>query len=78
LSKVNAAKKLIQLRGEKTREVVANAVGVSISALQMYENAQRMPKDDIKVRLANYYEVSVQDLFFEDQLHESCRNISTA
>lgn len=70
--KEQAAKKLVALRGAKSREEVAEAVCVSVSALQMYENAQRMPKDEIKVRIANYYGVSVQDLFFGDQLHESC------
>jgi putative transcriptional regulator len=66
------AKKLIELRGEKSREEVANALKISISALQMYENAQRIPKDEIKVKIAEYYGISVQQLFFEDENHDSC------
>ena len=73
--KAVVARKLIELRGQRSREEVAEAVGISVSALQMYENAQRMPKDEIKVRLANFYGVSVQYLFFENQLHEACINI---
>lgn len=66
------AEKLIMLRGERSREEVAKAVGISVSALQMYENGQRIPKDDIKVRLSQYYNVSVQYLFFDHKLHDSC------
>ena len=39
------SKRLIQLRGEKTQEEVAKAVGVSKSALSMYENGSRIPRD---------------------------------
>lgn len=66
------AKKLMVLRGDRSRDEVAAAVGVSVSALQMYENGQRMPKDEIKIRLAAYYKVTVQFLFFDPELHELC------
>ena len=58
------SKKLIDLRGNKTREKVAKAVGISVSALQMYENGERVPRDWIKIKLADYYDVSVQYIFF--------------
>lgn len=70
--KRSVAKKLIALRGKRSREEVAKAVGISVSALQMYENGKRMPKDEIKIKLANFYGVTVQYLFFEEQLHETC------
>lgn len=78
LLKLKVAEKLVKLRANRSREEVAGAIQTSVSALQMYENGQRMPKDDIKIRLANYYGVSVQYLFFEDQLHESCSSKSSA
>lgn len=62
--KEQIGQKLVQLRGERTREEVASAVGVSRSAIQMYENGQRIPQDEIKVRLAHYYNTSVDELFF--------------
>lgn len=46
------AKRLVELRGEETRENVAAAVGVSISAISMYENGERIPRDDVKIRFA--------------------------
>ncbi|MFD2692510.1 helix-turn-helix domain-containing protein [Sporolactobacillus shoreicorticis] len=63
MNKQLIAKRLISLRANRSREEVSNANHISISALQMYENGQRIPKNEIKVRLANYYETNVQDIF---------------
>lgn len=64
MNKSKIAKTLIDLRGSKSREEVAKSLEISISALQMYENGQRIPKDEIKIKIANYYQLSVQDIFF--------------
>lgn len=58
------AKRLLSLRGRKTREEVAKAVGVSVSAMSMYETGERIPRDEIKVRLAEYYGASVEAIFY--------------
>ena len=63
------SKKLVQLRGSRTRQQVADDIGVSLSAILMYENGHRTPKDEIKIRLAEYYNVSVEDLFFSPNSH---------
>lgn len=57
-------RKLRELRGEKSREEVAFAVGISVSALTMYETGQRMPRDEVKIRLASYYNETVGSIFF--------------
>lgn len=57
------AERLIELRGNKIQDEVAKAIGISKSALSMYENGSRVPRDEIKVRLANYYKKSVQHIF---------------
>ena len=59
------------LRGEKSQESVANAIGISPSALAMYENGERMPRDGVKVALAKFYGVSVGSLFFGEESHVS-------
>ncbi len=59
------AERLLHLRGEKSREEVAGAVGISISAISMYENGERIPRDDIKIKLAAYYGKTVQEIFFD-------------
>lgn len=61
------ARKMIELRGNTPRKDVAKAIGVSVSAIQMYEGGHRVPNDDIKVRIAKHYKASVQDIFFEDE-----------
>ena len=58
------SQKLIELRGDKRREEVANALDISVSALAMYELGQRVPRDEIKIKIAKYYKKSVQDIFF--------------
>lgn len=52
------------LRGSRPRKDVATSVNISVSALSMYENGERMPRDEVKVALAEYYKVSVGSLFF--------------
>lgn len=58
------AERLIALRGDRTREEVAKEVGISVSALGMYEQGRRMPRDEVKVNLANYFNKDVQSIFF--------------
>lgn len=59
-------KRLISLRGEKLVKDVAKALGISASALSMYEKGQRIPRDEIKIRLARYYDRTVDSIFFTD------------
>ena len=61
--------RLRELRGETPRENVAKACNVSVSALSMYENGSRIQRDEIKIRIANYYKLSVQCIFFMNQWH---------
>lgn len=58
--------KLKKLRGSKSQETVAKDLGISLSALAMYETEQRMPRDEIKIKLANYYNRTVQFIFFNN------------
>lgn len=52
------------LRGDKTIREAAHECGISYSALSMYEIGKRTPKDEVKIKLANYYGTSVEALFF--------------
>ena len=58
------AGRLKSLRGGTPIRAVAKDCGISHSALAMYENARRVPKDEIKIKLAKYYNTSIEDLFF--------------
>lgn len=59
-------KRLIALRGKRLVKDVAKALGISASALSMYETGQRVPRDEIKIRLARYYDRTVDSIFFTE------------
>ena len=63
--------RLRELRNGRSAKEVANACGISVSALAMYETGKRIPKDNIKIRLAQYYGISVEALFFANCEHIS-------
>lgn len=65
MNRSKIAETLISLRGEKSREEVANALNIAVSTLAMYELGQRVPRDEIKLKLADYYGVDVQSIFFD-------------
>lgn len=67
---MTVGKKLATLRGTKTQEEVAKACDISVSALSMYEQDERTPRDEVKIRLASYYGVSIESLFFAKDNHE--------
>ena len=59
-------KRLMELRGEKTREEVAYFAKITCKSLESYERGYRMPVDSSKKKLAKYYGVSVDSIFYED------------
>ncbi|MCI6511911.1 MAG: helix-turn-helix transcriptional regulator [Coprococcus catus] len=69
ISAKEIGERLLKLRGERTREEVANAIGVSLSAVSMYENGDRIPRDAIKIKIASFYQKSVQEIFFDSECH---------
>lgn len=64
------AKKLVELRGNKTQDEVANALDISKSALAMYESGKRVPRDPVKMRISKYYKRSIPYIFFNQKEHE--------
>lgn len=68
---IEIGKKLRLLRGIRTRAEVSRETGLSQARLGNYEHGQRVPTDDAKVLLANYYGMSVQNLFYTNSNNES-------
>ena len=58
-------------RGETTEEL-AKSINASVSAVGMYENGYRIPRDEIKIRIAEHYLVPVESIFFQEKQHETC------
>lgn len=57
-------KKLKALRGNNTQNETAKALGISTSALTMYETGCRIPRDEIKLKIAKHYGKTVEEIFF--------------
>lgn len=60
------AERIKEARAEKGCSVIelARACNITDSAVQMYECGQRVPRDGIKIAMANYLGKTVQELFF--------------
>lgn len=58
--------RLVRLRGDNSIVKTANELNISPSALSMYENGERIPRDNIKIRIAAYYNKPIQDIFFAE------------
>jgi transcriptional regulator with XRE-family HTH domain len=64
MDKLKIAERLRELRGDKSQREVAEAVGTTAMAISLYESGDRVPKDEIKIRLARYYKTTVDALFY--------------
>lgn len=57
------AERLIQARGERKKRDVCAACGISLASLKEYEAGRRIPRDEVKERLAAYYNADVNAIF---------------
>lgn len=64
MKNITTGERLRKLRGSRSQEEVAEAIGISQSALSAYESDVRTPRDPVKVRIAEYYKRSVAYIFF--------------
>ena len=55
---------LKELRGNKSQQKIADELGITKSSWAMYERNERVPRDEVKVRIARYFGKSVQDILF--------------
>lgn len=66
MDKQKVGQRLRELRGRRTLEEVANALGISRQSLWAYETGFRVPRDPLKVKIARYYRKTVQQIFFAE------------
>ena len=57
-------KLLTALRGEQSQSDVAKTLGLSPSAIRQYESGNRIPRDNIKEKIAKFYDKTVQEIFY--------------
>lgn len=56
--------KLKKLRGDKKQSILARELGILPSAYSNYENDYRVPNDEIKKKIADFYKKTVDEIFF--------------
>lgn len=49
---------------EKSQEEIASDIGITKSSWAMYERNERVPRDEVKVKIARFFNKSVQEIFF--------------
>lgn len=68
---LSTAKQIKYLRKEKgiTQEQLGKAIGVSKMAISKYESGDAVPNDDNKIKIARYFGVSVEELFYTQDIN---------
>ena len=69
-------KKLRNAKGE-TQAETAFACGVTPSAYAMYETGDRMPRDEVKVKIAQHFERSVAFIFFDKAVTQKAEAVDS-
>lgn len=64
VGKKKMGENLIKLRGSQQQNAVAKAINITPTALSNYESGARIPRDEVKARIANYYGVTLESIFF--------------
>ncbi|MFE8697934.1 helix-turn-helix transcriptional regulator [Cytobacillus sp. FJAT-53684] len=71
-------KTLIKLRGDKSRPTVAKDLKITPQMLGAIERGDRTPSLPLAKRIADYYETSVDEIFFNKNRNNSCLKTTTA
>ena len=64
MDKAKISERLRALRGDRSISTVAADIGITPAALSNYEQGIRIPRDEIKLKIAKYYKKSVDYIFF--------------
>lgn len=62
---MSVGQKLKELRGKKTQAEAAAEVGITKSSWAMYERGERVPRDEVKIKIAHLYGKTVQEIFYD-------------
>ena len=69
---MSVGKKLRELRGSRTQDEISKELGITKSSWAMYERDERVPRDEVKIRIANFFGKTVQELFYTPIEHYKC------
>jgi transcriptional regulator with XRE-family HTH domain len=61
----------LRIKAGKSMNDVSGDLDISVSAISLYESGKRIPRENIKKQLAKYYGVTVPDIFYAKEVHET-------
>ena len=64
--KIGARLKQLRSMSNLSQEKLAKKLGISFTAYTKYERGLRVPRDEVKIKIANYYNMSVGKIFFDE------------
>lgn len=67
VTRIGKTIKEMRIKRGLTAEELAKAVKTSSSAINMYECGQRIPRDEVKIRIADFFGVSIESIFYPKQ-----------
>lgn len=56
--------KMIELRGQRSQKEIADQIGIPVSTYAMIESGHRFPRRELQAKLANFFNITVDELFF--------------
>ena len=62
--KIGARLRMLRMEKGETLESASDKIGISKSSLAMYERGERMPRDEVKVKISEYYKKRIEEIFF--------------
>lgn len=63
---------LRKLRGDRTQEEIAAILGITKSSWASMNGMKEFPRDEVKIRIANFFGKTVQELFYTPIEHYKC------
>ena len=64
MNPIEIGQRIKLLRGNMSQAEFANKLGITKSSLAMYERGERIPRDEVKIRISKRCGVSIESLFF--------------
>lgn len=63
--------KMVSLRGNRSQKQVAKEINIPVSTYAMIETGHRFPRKELQLKLARYFGVTVDELFFDQHDHKT-------
>lgn len=58
---------LRKLRDDRSQSEISKAIGITKSSWAMYERGERVPRDEVKIKIAKFFGMTVQEIFYGQQ-----------